>query len=58
VKIGDRVMVYIPSQLQGKKYKLQRPYHGPYRVVSVTDTNVEVQLVDRPKNDAIFVNLN
>ncbi len=42
-------MVNIP---QGKDWK---PFHGPYQVLSVTPTNVEVRLVDSP---TIFVNLN
>ena len=58
VQVGDRVMVLMPSELQGKDRKLARPYHGPYRVLSVTPTNVEVRLVDDPKDPPIFVALN
>ena len=28
--VGDRVMVYMPSDLQGDEHKLRRPFHGPY----------------------------
>ena len=56
--VGDRVMVYMPSDLQGDEHKLQCPFHGPYRVLCVTDTNAEVRLVDSPAEDPIFVNLN
>ena len=48
-------MVYMPSALTGKAWKLARPYHGPYRVVSVT---VEARLIDTPDADTIFVAVN
>ena len=31
-KTGDRFMIYMPSVVTGKAWKLARPYHGPYRV--------------------------
>ena len=58
LRAGDRVMVYIPSEVRGEEHKLKRPFHGPYRVLSVTDTNVEVRLIDLPTDDPIFVNMN
>ena len=57
IVVGDRVMVYMPKDSQGKNRKLARPYHGPYRVLSVTPTNVEVRLADKPKDDPIFISL-
>ena len=57
VQVGDRVMVFMPSKVQGKNRKLARPYHGPYRVLKVTPTNAEVALIDRPRNPSIFVSL-
>ena len=58
LKAGDRVMVYMPSELQGDEHKLRRPFYGPYRVLNVTETNAEVRLIDSPNEDPIFVNLN
>ena len=58
LKVGDRVMVYMPSELQGDEHKLRCPYYGPYRVLNVTETNAEVHLIDSPNDDPIFVNLN
>lgn len=58
LKPGDRVMVFMPAERQGKTWKLSRPFHGPYRVLNVTDTNVEARLVDRPEDDSIFVHIN
>ncbi len=40
------------------KGKLARPFHGPFRVLSLTPTNAEVRLVDEPKSQSIFVSLN
>lgn len=56
IRPGDRVMVYMPSEKQGKDWKLSRPFHGPYRVLKVTPTNVEVRLVNRETDESIFVN--
>ena len=53
MKVGDRVMVHMPGSVKGKAWKLVRPYHGPYRVISVTPTNAEVRLVDEPGADAL-----
>lgn len=36
--IGDRVMVYMPGEVQGKDRKLAQPFHAPYRIVSLTPT--------------------
>ena len=58
LRVGDRVMVYMPSEEKGEEHKLRRPFYGPYRVLSVTGTNSEVRLVDSPTDDPIFVNLN
>ena len=58
LKIGDRVMVHMPGEVKGKSWKLARPFHGPYRVLSLTPTNAEVRLVDCPTSESIFVALN
>ena len=58
LSVGDRVMVYMPHTVSGKAWKLARPFYGPYRVISLTSTNAEVKLVDKPDTDAIFVALN
>ena len=51
-------MVHMPSEIQGKTWKFARPFHGPYRILSLTPTNAEVRLVDDPKSASIFVSLN
>ena len=57
IQKGDRVMVRMPGTVKGKAWKLKRPYHGPYRVLTMTATNVEVVLVDEPTAEPIFVAL-
>ena len=52
---GQRVMVLMPSDLQGKTQTFARPFYGPYRILRQTPTNAEVRLVDQPKSDSIFV---
>ena len=57
LRVGDRVMVLMPAEKQGKNWKLSRPFLGPYRVLQITLTNVEVRMVDRPTSESIFVAL-
>ena len=57
-RIGDRVMVHMPHESTGKAAKLARPFFGPYLVLAVTPTNVEVRLVDNPDDPPIFISLN
>ena len=56
-EIGDRVMVYMPSAVKGKAWKLARPFYGPYRVLAAAPTNLEVKPVDKPDAESIFVSL-
>ena len=51
--IGDRVMVHIPGTICGKAWKFARTFYDPYRVVAVTPTNAEVQLVEEPSEASI-----
>ena len=50
-------MVYMPGNVSGKEWKLARPYHGPYRIIGLTPTNAEVQLVEKPSDPTLFVAL-
>ena len=52
-----RVMTYMPSAVQGKNWKLARPFYGPYRILSLTPTNAEIRLVDKLNDPPIFVSL-
>ena len=57
LKVGERVMAYMPSDVQGQDRKLARLFHGPYCVLAVTPTNAEVRLVGQPTGESIFVSL-
>ena len=57
VKVNDRVMVHFPGTVKGKAWKFARPYFGPYKVISLTSTNVEVRRVDQPNGETLFVAL-
>ena len=50
-------MVLMPTEAKGEKRKLAWPFHGPFRVLTVTPTNAEVRVVDDPKAASIFVAL-
>ena len=41
-QVGDSVFIWMPA---GAKRKLARPYHGPYRVLNVSNFGVEAQLI-------------
>ena len=56
-KVGDRVMIHMPHEATGKSAKFARPFFGPYRVISITPTNAEVRLIDRPGDATMFVSL-
>ncbi len=57
-KVGDRVMIHMPAAVTGKSWKLARLYPSPYRVLSVTHTNVEARLADDVDAESIFVAVN
>ena len=54
--VGDCVLVSMPNEVKGKSWKLSRPFHGPYHIVSLTDCNAAVKLSDG-KDEPIFVSL-
>ena len=47
--------MFMPGAKASKAYKFARPFYGPYCVVAVDDTGVEVRPVDRPGCDSIRV---
>ena len=50
-------MVCMPSEVEGTTWKFARPYHGPFRIISLTPTNAEVQLIEEPHSAPLFVSL-
>jgi len=55
--VGDRVFLLRPEEKTGATRKLTRPFHGPYRVMTVTASNAHVRRVDQPQGETIFVAL-
>ena len=54
-KIGDWVLVRFPQEETGKKRKLSKPWHGPYRVTQKNDPDVTVVPVHFPESGSIQV---
>ena len=50
-------MVYMSGDVSGKSWKLAGPYHGPFGILSLTPTNAEVQLIEKPGDPSLFVAL-
>ena len=50
-------MVHMPGTVKGKAWKFARTFYGPYRILTITPTNPEVHLVDKPEERSIFVAL-
>ena len=57
LELGKRVIVHMPSEVQGRTSKFARPFHGPFRILGLTPTNAEVRLVDEPRSESFFVSL-
>ena len=47
--VGEHVFLLKPAETTGANRKFARPFHGPYRVVSVEPNNACIRRVDRPK---------
>ena len=56
--IGDHVFVYTPQPKKGLSPKFQRPYHGPKRILELTETNAKVVPVNEPQSRPQWVHLN
>ena len=55
-KVGDKVMVSTPLTTKGHSNKLHRPFKGPFDVVKVTSTNLQIR---KKKNaDPVIVHVN
>ena len=54
-RIGEWVLVKFPSEESGKQRKLSRPWHGPYRVMSMTDTDVTAIKIYFPEDGSIKI---
>ena len=57
IRVGEWVLVKFPHDETGRYRKLSRPWHGPYRVLSLTDTNATLVKVYFPEEDQLHVHL-
>eukprot|EP00731_Ephydatia_muelleri_P016088 Em0009g512a len=57
-KIGDWILIKFPHEESGKNRKLSHPWHGPYRLLSCTDTDVVAAKVYFPDEGHIQVHQN
>ena len=53
--VGGRVFVYKPSTKTGKAYKFAKPFHGPYRILTLHEGAADVVLIERPEEASIRV---
>ena len=53
--IGDWVFIHFPQEESGRLRKLSRPWHGPYRIVSVSEPDVTVSNIYFPQDKYIQV---
>ena len=54
---GDRVFLLKPAEQTGELRKLARPYHGPYRIVTMNTNTASIRRVDRPEDSPVLVAL-
>ena len=54
-KVGEWVFIRFPKEESGKKRKLSRPWHGPYRITACREPDVTATKVYKPGDDAIQV---
>ena len=49
---------YMLHEATGTARKLAYPYFGPHQILSITPTNAEVRLIDKPYDQSMFVSPN
>ena len=55
LRVGGWVLVHMPQDESGPQRKLSRPWHGPYRIVSISDPDVLLTKVYFPQDRTIQV---
>ena len=54
-RIGEWVLIKFPHEESGKQRKLSRPWHGPYRIMSLTDMDITAIRIYFPEDGHIKV---
>ena len=57
LKVGDWVLVRFPQEESGKQRKLSKPWHGPYRIIQKTESDVTTVPVHFPESGSIQVHI-
>ena len=57
-QLGDWVMIRFPQEETGKRRKLSRPWHGPYRIIERRDPDITAVKVYAPQDGQIHVHQN
>ena len=50
---GDRVFLLKPAEQTGELRKLARPYHGPYRIITMDTNTASIRRVDTNSRDTL-----
>ena len=54
-RVGEWVLIKFPHEESGKNRKLSRPWHGPYRIITMTDTDITATRIYFPEDGSIKV---
>ena len=57
VPVGEHLFLYKPAEKTGESRKLERPFHGPYRVLELDTNTFRIRRVDKPHEEPILVAL-
>ena len=57
-RLGEWILIKLPHEESGKQRKLSRPWHGPYRIMKLTDTDVTAIKIYFPEDVTIKVHQN
>ena len=57
-RLGEWILIKFPHEESGKQRKLSRPWHGPYRIMKLTDTDVTAIKIYFPEDGTIKVHQN
>ena len=57
LKVRDWVLVRFPQEESVKQQKLSRPWHGPYRIIRKTESDVTTVPVHFPESGSILVQI-
>ena len=54
-RLGEWILIKFPHEESGKQGKLFRPWHGPYRIMKLTDSDITTIKIYFPEDSTIKV---